>query len=122
LAPAVAAGPGETAFDAWIRVAHDGVITVSVPQLEMGQGIATLLAQIVAVEIGADWRQVGVSFAPVSELYANAPLAARWAELWMPMAPEGGIAPMAGRRCTGRRTGVSWPPPTACRSRPMRAH
>ena len=86
-------GPGEAAFDAWIRVSRDGVVTVSVPQLEMGQGIATLLAQIVAVEMGADWRQVGVSFAPVSELYANAPLAARWAELWMPMAPGDGIAP-----------------------------
>jgi isoquinoline 1-oxidoreductase beta subunit len=83
-------GPGETAFDAWIRVAHDGVITVSVPQLEMGQGIATLLAQIVAVEIGADWRQVGVSFAPVSELYANA----RW--------------PRAGRNC-----GCPWRPKAA---------
>jgi isoquinoline 1-oxidoreductase beta subunit len=73
--PLPAAGPGETAFDAWIRVGRDGVITVSVPQLEMGQGIATLLAQIAAVEIGADWRQMGVVFAPVSEIFANAPLA-----------------------------------------------
>lgn len=92
-------GPGETAFDAWIRVARDGVVTVSVPQLEMGQGIATLLARIVAVELGADWRQMGVVFAPVSELYANAPLAARWAEMWLPLmshttpdvAPDGWI-------------------------------
>jgi isoquinoline 1-oxidoreductase beta subunit len=89
----MALAPGETGFDAWIKVARDGVVTVNVPQLEMGQGIATLLAQIVAVELGADWRQVAVSFAPVSEVFANGPLAARWAELWMPMAPDGGIAP-----------------------------
>lgn len=86
-------GPGEAAFDAWIRVARDGAITVSVPQLEMGQGIATLMARIVAAEMGADWSRMGVVFAPVSELYANAPLAAHWAELWLPMAPDGGIAP-----------------------------
>ncbi|MDE1914946.1 MAG: molybdopterin-dependent oxidoreductase [Sphingomonadales bacterium] len=86
-------GPGEAAFDAWIRVARDGAITVSVPQLEMGQGVATLMARIVAAEMGADWNRMGVVFAPVSETYANAPLAAHWAELWLPMAPDGGIAP-----------------------------
>ena len=86
-------GPGEVAFDAWLRIAHDGAITLSVPQLEMGQGIATLLAQIAAVELGADWRDVGVVFAPVSERFANGPLAARWAEMWMPMASAGGTAP-----------------------------
>jgi len=81
------AGRDETVFDAWIRVAKDGVVTVAVPQLEMGQGISTLLAQIVAVEMGADWNLVGVQPVPPSALYANLPLAARWAELWMPAAP-----------------------------------
>ena len=41
-------------------------VTVAVPQLEMGQGITTLLPQIVAVELGADWRQVAVEPAPRS--------------------------------------------------------
>lgn len=77
-------GRGETAFDAWLKIADDGVITVAVPQLEMGQGITTLLPQIVAMELGADWRQVGVEPAPVSGAYANAPLAARWSPLWRP--------------------------------------
>ncbi|MCX7865153.1 MAG: molybdopterin-dependent oxidoreductase, partial [Novosphingobium sp.] len=78
------AGPGEAAFNAWIKIAGDGVISVAVPQLEMGQGITTLLPQIVAEELGADWRQIAVEPAPVSAHYANLPLAARWAELWMP--------------------------------------
>ena len=30
---------GEAAFDAWLKIASDGVVTVAVPQLEMGQGI-----------------------------------------------------------------------------------
>ena len=78
-------GRDETAFDAWIKIAKDGVVTVAVPQLEMGQGITTLIPQIVAVELGADWRQVAVEPAPVSPHYANLPLAARWAELWAPL-------------------------------------
>jgi isoquinoline 1-oxidoreductase beta subunit len=56
-----------------------------------GAGISTQLAQIAALELGADWRQMGVVFAPVSEIFANAPLAARWAELWLPMARDNGV-------------------------------
>ena len=41
-------GRDEIAFDAWIKIAGDGVVSVAVPQLEMGQGISTLLPQIVA--------------------------------------------------------------------------
>ena len=78
------AGSGEVAFDAWIKIAADGVVSVSVPQLEMGQGITTLIPQIVAEELGADWRQIAVELPPVSAHYANLPLAARWAALWMP--------------------------------------
>lgn len=81
-------GLDEIAFDAWIKIAEDGVITVSVPQIEMGQGITTLLPQIVAHELGADWRQIAVEPAPPNANYANQPLAARWAELWMPMLPS----------------------------------
>ncbi len=74
-------------FDAWLKIASDGVVTVAVPQLEMGQGVTTVLAQVVAMELGADWRQVAIEPAPVSGAYPNAPLAARWAPLWKPLAP-----------------------------------
>lgn len=81
------AGRGEWAYSAWLKLARDGVLTVAVPQLEMGQGVTTLIPQIVAAEMGADWRQVAVEPAPVSGAYANLPLAAKWAPLWMPFAP-----------------------------------
>ncbi|HWK41293.1 MAG TPA: molybdopterin cofactor-binding domain-containing protein [Croceibacterium sp.] len=81
----LSAGQGESAFNAWIRIGRDGVVTVAVPQLEMGQGITTLLPQIVAMELGADWRRMAVEPAPVSGAYVNLPLAARWAPLWRPM-------------------------------------
>lgn len=84
-APPLTAGEGEVAFDAWLKIGKDGVITVAVPEAELGQGITTLIPQIVAMELGADWRQVAVEPAPLSGAYGNVPLAARWASLWMPV-------------------------------------
>ena len=84
-APPLTAGTGEHAFDAWLKIAIDGVVSVAVPELEMGQGITTLIPQIVAMELGADWRQIAVEPAPVSGAYANAVLAAEWAPLWLPL-------------------------------------
>ncbi|WP_374408769.1 molybdopterin cofactor-binding domain-containing protein [Pelagerythrobacter sp.] len=83
----LAPGRGEHAFGAWLKIGKDGVVTVAVPQLEMGQGVTTVLPQVVAHELGADWRQIAVEPAPVSGAYANVPLAAKWAPLWMPLLP-----------------------------------
>lgn len=85
-APPLVAGEGEYAFDAWLKIGKDGVVSVAVPDCEMGQGITTLIPQIVAMELGADWRQVAVEPAPVSGAYGNPVLAARWSQLWMPFA------------------------------------
>jgi len=82
--PPLSPGPNEASFDAWLKIGADGVVTVAVPQLEMGQGITTLLPQVVAMELGADWRQMAVEPAPVSGAYPNLPLAARWASLRRP--------------------------------------
>ena len=68
------ASPGETVFGAWLKIGSDGHIVVAVPQVEHGQGIFTALAQLVADELGADWRTVGVEAAPLNPLYGN-PLA-----------------------------------------------
>ncbi len=76
------AGRDEQVFGAWLKIANDGVVTVAVPQLEMGQGISTILPQIIALELGADWRQIAVEPAPVSGAYANIPLAREWLALW----------------------------------------
>ncbi len=73
--PNLAAAPGETVYGAWLKIGADGQVTVAVPQAEHGQGVWTALPQIVADELGADWRTVGVEAAPINPLYAN-PLAA----------------------------------------------
>lgn len=63
--------PGEHAFGAWLKIGEDGHVIVAMPQLEHGQGSWTALPQIVADELGADWRTVGVEPAPANPLYAN---------------------------------------------------
>ncbi|HEX8469388.1 MAG TPA: molybdopterin cofactor-binding domain-containing protein, partial [Allosphingosinicella sp.] len=68
-------GEGEQAFNAFLRIGGDGRILVAVPQAELGQGSWTALAQILADELGADWRTVGVEPAPIGPLYANRLLA-----------------------------------------------
>jgi isoquinoline 1-oxidoreductase beta subunit len=70
-APNLVAGPGETVMDAFLKIGVDGRVTVIVPQAEMGQGVWTSLPQILADELGADWRQVGVEPAPINPVYAN---------------------------------------------------
>lgn len=92
-APPLAPGKDEVAFNAWLKIGSDGVVSVAVPQLEMGQGVTTLIPQVVAVELGADWRQVAVEPAPASGAYPNVPLAARWAEHWMPAFSATAAAP-----------------------------
>ena len=70
----LALGPGEHGFGAWLKIGEDGRVVVAVPQAEGGQGVYTALPQIVADELGADWRTVGVEAAPLNPAYAN-PLA-----------------------------------------------
>jgi len=75
-APNLRAGEGETLFNAFLKIGVDGRVIVAVPQAEIGQGVYTTLPQILADELGADWRTVGVEPAPLSPLYANQLLAA----------------------------------------------
>jgi isoquinoline 1-oxidoreductase beta subunit len=79
-APNLRAAPGETLFNAFLKIGTDGRVIVAVPQVELGQGVWTALPQILADELGADWRTVAVEPAPVSPLYANWLLAAEAAD------------------------------------------
>jgi isoquinoline 1-oxidoreductase beta subunit len=65
------AGEGEHVFNAFLKIGSDGRVLIAVPQAELGQGSWTALAQILADELGADWRTVGVEPAPIGPLYAN---------------------------------------------------
>jgi len=69
--PNLVAAPGESIFNAFLKIGQDGHVTVAVPQAEMGQGVYTSLPQILADELGADWRTIAVEPAPISPLYYN---------------------------------------------------
>ncbi len=75
---------GEHLFGPWLKIAEDGKIVVGIPQSESGQGVYTALAQIVAGELGADWRSVAVQPVPPSPIFANTLLAREWAPTFMP--------------------------------------
>jgi len=49
----------------WLRIGADDVVTITVAKAEMGQGVHTSLAMLVAEELGADWSKVRVVQAPV---------------------------------------------------------
>ena len=61
---ATAAAPFEP--NAWLTITPDGAITVHVTRAEMGQGVGTALAQIVAEELEADWKDVRIDY-PVND-------------------------------------------------------
>jgi isoquinoline 1-oxidoreductase beta subunit len=63
---------GKFAPNAFIRIDTAGKTTLMMPQTEMGQGIYTAVAMILAEELDADYAQVTLQHAPPNEkLYAN---------------------------------------------------
>ena len=70
LAPLVQ-GEGETLISAWVKIEADNSITAIIPHSEMGQGIHTSLAMMLADELDADWQGVKIMEAPAHEDYAN---------------------------------------------------
>ena len=73
------AAKGEHVFGPWLKIAEDGKIIIAIAQSEMGQGVSTQLAQIIAGEMGADWRTIAVQPAMPSPLFSNGLLARKWA-------------------------------------------
>jgi len=49
---------GQRAFNGWLRIGLDDRVTVMVPKSEMGQGVLTGLAMVLADELDADWARV----------------------------------------------------------------
>jgi isoquinoline 1-oxidoreductase subunit beta len=82
--PNLRAAEGETLFNAFLKIGNDGRVVVAVPQSELGQGVYTTLPQILADELGADWRTVSVEPAPISPLYANTLIARESADQAFP--------------------------------------
>jgi len=71
LSPLLANGEGEQLVNAWVKVGADNVVTAIIPHVEMGQGVYTALAQMLADEMDADWAKVQILEAPAIGQYAS---------------------------------------------------
>lgn len=69
--PATWPGKPSDAFEYWIEIASDNTITVFIHLAEMGQGVTTSVAMLVAEELEADWKDIRVQFAPSGPAYYN---------------------------------------------------
>lgn len=63
---------GESTFNPYLKIGRDGLITVIVPRAEMGQGVRTTLAAMVAEELDVPLDKVGVEHGPAGWTYYNA--------------------------------------------------
>ena len=86
--------------NAFVRIAPDNTVTVISKHLEMGQGVYTGLATLVAEELDADWSQVAVVAAPAD--------ASRYNNLfWGPMQGTGGSTAIANSFMQMRQAGAA---------------
>ncbi|SIN64715.1 isoquinoline 1-oxidoreductase, beta subunit [Parasphingorhabdus marina DSM 22363] len=67
----VAGGDGENLINSFVKVDKDNIVTAVVPHAEMGQGVHSTLAQMLADEMDADWEKVRVVEAPAEGHYAS---------------------------------------------------
>ena len=66
-----AAGKRGSALNAWLKITPEGTVICGIHRAEMGQGITTTLAMLLAEELDADWNDVRFEFAPVDRDYYN---------------------------------------------------
>jgi isoquinoline 1-oxidoreductase beta subunit len=71
---AFAAGPADAKPivyppNAFIHIAPDNSITLVINKLEMGQGVNTSMAQLIAEELECDWKKISSISAPVDPVY-----------------------------------------------------
>ena len=62
---------GGVALNAWVRIEPDGTIAVAVPRAEMGQGINTAFAMLVAEELDVSLERIRTEHPDVHGVYAN---------------------------------------------------
>ena len=62
---------GEVALNGWIKVATDGRVLLAMPRSEMGQGVHTALAQLVAEELDVPLATVRLTAPGHDSIYGN---------------------------------------------------
>src|SRR5256712_3555759 len=68
--------------NATLTITPDGIITVHITKAEMGQGVGTALAQIVAEELEADWKDVRIDYPMNDPKYGLMLTGGSWSGNW----------------------------------------
>ncbi len=83
-----ASSAGAITINGWIELVADGTATLAVPRCEMGQGINSALAMLVAEELDLPLTRVRILEAPVGRIFAGVMLA----ESMLPqLSADGGV-------------------------------
>jgi isoquinoline 1-oxidoreductase beta subunit len=61
----------EVSINAWVRIGADNSVTLFMPQCELGQGVHTGLAMLLAEELECSLSQIRIEDAPIHPLYNN---------------------------------------------------
>lgn len=69
--PADQAPDAGVALNRWLRIHRDNTVTITINHSELGQGVVTALAMLVAEELAMDLSQVRTVFAPAAKQYVN---------------------------------------------------
>ena len=62
---------GDVALNGWIKIAADGAVVLAMPRSEMGQGVHTALAMLVAEELDVPLNRVRLEQAGSDSIYGN---------------------------------------------------
>jgi isoquinoline 1-oxidoreductase beta subunit len=121
--PAGAATPASPIFapNAFIRIDRQGAVTLVMPMVEMGQGIYTAMAMLLAEELEVGLDQVRLEHAPPNDaLYANSilhiqttGLSASIRAFWTPLRQAGAVGRTLLIEAAARQWGVD---PSTCRA------
>ncbi len=65
---------GDVALNGWIKIAADGAVVLAMPRSEMGQGVHTALAMLVAEELDVPLSAVRLEQAGADKIYGNVAL------------------------------------------------
>src|SRR5262249_56735329 len=82
------AAPGEAAAasafepNASLTIAPSGIVTVHIAKAEMGQGVGTALAQVVAEELEADWKDIRIDYPTSDPKYGLMLTGGSWSVNW----------------------------------------
>lgn len=63
--------PGRHAFNGWVRIGEDDRVHLVCPKTEMGQGVHTGLAMLLAEELGVGLERIAIAPAPIDAIYGN---------------------------------------------------